>query len=210
MCLWNFGRLLLPSNYLTNSRASFCFPSSQPISCRLRPHSCILVRYLFCQFCFVQMELSIFPPAVLNVELAGLLQIGAAYIVALLLAQQLWSWYRLSHVPGPFWHAISIYPMNRITMSGKMSFLLKDLGDRYGMNWKDIRRSKPPVLIYRLIQDRLCALAPRRSSLAMLKPIDFYPAFDQISPKALGTNHPGSCPTKIVSFPCGTMDCVRN
>lgn len=81
------------------------------------------------------MELDIFPPAVLNVRLAALLQIGAAYIVSLLIAQQVWSWYRLSNVPGPFWHALSIYPMNRITMSGKMSFLLKDLGDRYGMNW---------------------------------------------------------------------------
>ncbi|KAH8895795.1 cytochrome P450 [Thozetella sp. PMI_491] len=53
-------------------------------------------------------------------------------ITAALLAREFWSWYRLRHVPGPFPNSLSIYFMNRITMSGKMSFILRDLGDKYG------------------------------------------------------------------------------
>ncbi|KAL0941418.1 cytochrome p450 [Colletotrichum truncatum] len=42
------------------------------------------------------------------------------------------SWFRLRHIPGPWLNSISILPMNRMTMSGKLSFKLKELGDKYG------------------------------------------------------------------------------
>ncbi|KAK2000903.1 cytochrome P450 [Colletotrichum falcatum] len=42
------------------------------------------------------------------------------------------SWYRLRHIPGPLLNSVSIVPMNIVTLGGKLSFKLKDLGDKYG------------------------------------------------------------------------------
>ncbi|OBR06441.1 Cytochrome P450 [Colletotrichum higginsianum IMI 349063] len=57
---------------------------------------------------------------------------GAALAILLMLAWYLRSWYRLRHIPGPFLNSISIAPMNCMSLGGKLSFRLKDLGDRYG------------------------------------------------------------------------------
>ena len=58
---------------------------------------------------------------------------GVVCIVSLLAVWEYRSWCRLRHVPGPFWHSLSIYPMNKLAGSGRMSFILKDYGDKYGM-----------------------------------------------------------------------------
>lgn len=58
---------------------------------------------------------------------------GTAFIISVLLIWEFRSWYRLRHVPGPFWHSLSIYPMNKVAGSGRMSFILKEYGDKYGM-----------------------------------------------------------------------------
>ncbi|TDZ27753.1 Cytochrome P450 monooxygenase lolP1 [Colletotrichum spinosum] len=54
-------------------------------------------------------------------------------LILVLLSAWYWaSWYRLRRVPGPFWNAVSIVPMNAMTTGGKLSFRLKGLGDEYG------------------------------------------------------------------------------
>lgn len=60
--------------------------------------------------------------------------VGVACIISVLAIWEFRSWYRLRHVPGPFWHSLSIYPMNKVAGSGRMSFILKEYGDKYGMN----------------------------------------------------------------------------
>ncbi|KEY69824.1 hypothetical protein S7711_08608 [Stachybotrys chartarum IBT 7711] len=57
---------------------------------------------------------------------------GAVTATVLLVLRELRSWLRLRHVPGPFWNGLSIYPMIKLSTSGRMSFLLKDIGDQYG------------------------------------------------------------------------------
>lgn len=57
---------------------------------------------------------------------------GAVTTTVLLVLRELRSWLRLRHVPGPFWNGLSIYPMIKLSTSGRMSFLLKDIGDQYG------------------------------------------------------------------------------
>jgi len=50
----------------------------------------------------------------------------------LLLFREFRSWSRLSHVPGPFSYAISKIPMVRVAASGRLSYHLQELGDKYG------------------------------------------------------------------------------
>ncbi|OHW89593.1 cytochrome p450 [Colletotrichum incanum] len=57
---------------------------------------------------------------------------GAALLMILIILWYLRSWYRLRQIPGPFLNSISIIPLNLMTLSGKLSFRLKDLGDIYG------------------------------------------------------------------------------
>ncbi len=52
--------------------------------------------------------------------------------VLTLAAREFWSWWRLRHVPGPFFNGLSIYPMNKLTMGGRMSFALRDMQTKYG------------------------------------------------------------------------------
>lgn len=59
--------------------------------------------------------------------------VGVACVFIFLATWEFRSWYRLRHVPGPFWHSLSIYPMNKLARSGRMSFILKEYGDKYGM-----------------------------------------------------------------------------
>ncbi|EFQ31517.1 cytochrome P450 [Colletotrichum graminicola] len=75
-----------------------------------------------------------------NVPLAGLLKSflwsvstpGTTMFMAVIVVWYIKSWYRLRHIPGPLLNSISIAPMNFMTLGGKLSFKLKDLGDRYG------------------------------------------------------------------------------
>ncbi|KAF6817780.1 cytochrome p450 [Colletotrichum sojae] len=59
-------------------------------------------------------------------------RITIALAIGLLFSWYFASWYRLRHIPGPFLNSISLLPMNIMTMSGKLSFRLKELGDKYG------------------------------------------------------------------------------
>lgn len=54
--------------------------------------------------------------------------------MSVLLIQSLWSWYRLSHVPGPRLHGLSLIPMLRSQLSGEVHLLIKDWSGKYGKN----------------------------------------------------------------------------
>ena len=56
----------------------------------------------------------------------------ASLCFVLLLFREFRSWSRLSHVPGPFSYAISKIPMVRVAASGRLSYHLQGLGDKYG------------------------------------------------------------------------------
>ena len=47
-------------------------------------------------------------------------------------AQALWSWRRLSHVPGPFFNSLSSLPLLRVNLSGHSHSNLSDLTSKYG------------------------------------------------------------------------------
>jgi hypothetical protein len=53
--------------------------------------------------------------------------------VVTFLARQFRAWYRLRHVPGPFWCSVSVFPMLGRAWSGKYHEELKKLGDKYGL-----------------------------------------------------------------------------
>ena len=65
------------------------------------------------------------------VLLGILISLCTAYI-----AQKAWQWYRLSHIPGPFWAGISRGWMLRHTLAGNMNLELKNVVDKYGEFWK--------------------------------------------------------------------------
>ncbi len=48
---------------------------------------------------------------------------GAVFLLATLLLWEIWSWNRLRHVPGPFFHSVSVLPMVRMAATGKLCFL---------------------------------------------------------------------------------------
>ncbi|KAK2029101.1 cytochrome P450 [Colletotrichum zoysiae] len=62
----------------------------------------------------------------------AVLFIFAVTIVVGLLARELYSWYRLSHVPGPFWHAITGFSMARAALNGSVHEYYMELHEKYG------------------------------------------------------------------------------
>ena len=53
-------------------------------------------------------------------------------LVATLLLRTVMQWYRLSHVPGPFWAAFSKYWMVRESLKGRQPTAIKEVTDKYG------------------------------------------------------------------------------
>ncbi|SPO06232.1 related to pisatin demethylase (cytochrome P450) [Cephalotrichum gorgonifer] len=47
-------------------------------------------------------------------------------------ARVAYRWYRLSHVPGPFWAGISTYWIIRVTLDGVAPYAYKEVTDKYG------------------------------------------------------------------------------
>lgn len=78
------------------------------------------------------MAIGAFSSLVGELPSATLALIGVTCVLSALLAREYYSWYRLRQVPGPFLNSLSIYGMNKLAMSGKMSFILRDLGEKYG------------------------------------------------------------------------------
>ncbi|KAK4184792.1 cytochrome P450 [Podospora australis] len=45
---------------------------------------------------------------------------------------ELKSWYRLKHIPGPFWNSITVLPLARLAGTGRISFELTEKQKKYG------------------------------------------------------------------------------
>lgn len=60
-----------------------------------------------------------------------LLLAGAALVLAAI-AHTAWSWYRLSHVPGPFWASLSKYWMVKESIRGRQPIAIKEAIEKYG------------------------------------------------------------------------------
>ncbi|KAM5368082.1 hypothetical protein ACJZ2D_009686 [Fusarium nematophilum] len=58
----------------------------------------------------------------------------ASFAVALFLADTVRSWYRLSHVPGPFWAAFSKGWMVRQSLKGQQPYAIQEANEKYGLN----------------------------------------------------------------------------
>ncbi|KAM5344057.1 hypothetical protein ACJ41O_012594 [Fusarium nematophilum] len=56
----------------------------------------------------------------------------ASFAVALFLADTVRSWYRLSHVPGPFWAAFSKGWMVRQSLKGQQPYAIQEANEKYG------------------------------------------------------------------------------
>ncbi len=59
--------------------------------------------------------------------------LGAA--VATFLLRTVMQWYRLSHVPGPFWAAFSKYWMVKQSLRGRQPTAIKEVNDKYGRSY---------------------------------------------------------------------------
>ena len=62
-----------------------------------------------------------------TVSLYSLICIYVAYSIA--------SWYRLSHVPGPFWATLTKFWLIREAFLGRQPTTLKDVTNQYGDYW---------------------------------------------------------------------------
>jgi hypothetical protein len=56
----------------------------------------------------------------------------SASLMLAYLVHSLFLWYRLSHVPGPFWAAFSKYWMVRESLKGRQPTAIKEANDKYG------------------------------------------------------------------------------
>jgi hypothetical protein len=53
-------------------------------------------------------------------------------VVSWIAARLFYKWYRLSHIPGPFWASFSKYWMVSQSLKGQMHSALKEVTDKYG------------------------------------------------------------------------------
>jgi hypothetical protein len=73
-------------------------------------------------------------PSLLQCDVAPstVLATALALLCAWPMSQMLVQWYRLSHVPGPFWAAFSKYWMVKESLKGRQPTAIKEANDRYG------------------------------------------------------------------------------
>ena len=57
----------------------------------------------------------------------------AGTLAAIYSVRAFMQWYRLSHVPGPFWAAFSKYWMVSSSLKGRQPTAIKEVNDKYGM-----------------------------------------------------------------------------
>lgn len=55
------------------------------------------------------------------------------FLLAIFIGNRFWIWYRLHHIPGPFWAGLSMWWMLKNTMVGRMHLALYEVCDEYGM-----------------------------------------------------------------------------
>ncbi|KAJ5003554.1 hypothetical protein K4K48_011561 [Colletotrichum sp. SAR 10_66] len=76
----------------------------------------------------------------------GFVILFAVLAVGGLLAREFWLWYRLSHVPGPFWHAITGFSMARAALNGSVHEYYMELHEKYGEGWVSTPACDPDTL----------------------------------------------------------------
>jgi hypothetical protein len=64
----------------------------------------------------------------------------AVVLLSGLLAHQFYTWYRLSHIPGPFWAQFSKYWMVSQSLKGQMHSSFKEATDKYGQLFERLLR----------------------------------------------------------------------
>ncbi|KAK5656928.1 hypothetical protein OQA88_3450 [Cercophora sp. LCS_1] len=55
----------------------------------------------------------------------------AVFLIFVFAIREFHSWYRLSHIPGPFWHSVSSIPISRVFASTRASFWMSDAIQKY-------------------------------------------------------------------------------
>lgn len=73
----------------------------------------------------------------------------AVFTTVFLLADNIRSWYRLSHVPGPFWAAFTKYWMIRQSLKGHQPYAIQSANEKYGKK-RSLSDFPPPHLSSRL------------------------------------------------------------
>jgi hypothetical protein len=65
-------------------------------------------------------------------NVVGPLTILLTIAISIILLHILRQWYRLSHIPGPFWAGFSKYWMLREAVRGRQPTAIKEMNDKYG------------------------------------------------------------------------------
>ncbi|KAK3346524.1 cytochrome P450 [Lasiosphaeria hispida] len=123
--------------------------------------------------------------------------IGATTAVSALAIWEFRSWWRLRHVPGPFWNSLTVFPLSKLAGTGKISFVLNDMQKKYGTHHGNSDLS--PILLEFasgmgiFSTDHLFSIIERKylSTPTDFRPIDFahraqYFTLDVISYLGLG------------------------
>ncbi|KAK5657248.1 hypothetical protein OQA88_3307 [Cercophora sp. LCS_1] len=69
--------------------------------------------------------------------------ISSIFILTLII-REFQSWYRLRHVPGPFWNSLTNLPLARLAGKGRISFELDEIQTEYG----PLMRIGPDLVMY--------------------------------------------------------------
>lgn len=73
----------------------------------------------------------------------ALLVLAAGLVLAALVAREFYSWYRLSHVPGPFWNSVTGWALVRMALKGNIHESYMALDAEYGASSRLTFRSGP-------------------------------------------------------------------
>jgi len=83
----------------------------------------------------------------------------SASLATAYLAHGFYSWYRLSHVPGPFWAAFSKYWMVRESLKGRQPIAIKEVTDKYGTA-DFLPTNRPGFLLISVVLGSLARIGP--------------------------------------------------
>lgn len=75
----------------------------------------------------------------LDLTSSPIITIVGCLLIAAELIHRVWIWYRLSHIPGPFWGSFSRIWMFRVLGKGRFGEDLADVCDKYGrfpVSWR--------------------------------------------------------------------------
>ncbi|KAM7216621.1 Cytochrome P450 [Rhypophila decipiens] len=71
-------------------------------------------------------------PSIQDLTPATLAWVGISLVVAIAIANEIRSWWRLHHIPGPFLNSISNLPLTKMASGGRISHGLMEIQKKYG------------------------------------------------------------------------------